>query len=240
MLGDEAQEAGGQDAQRRLFAMADHQQIAAVLAEERRGSRVLDGHRRAQPSQRRRAVVGPGGGPRAASCKFGVVAQIGRNVALEDDRRRRAQCRLPASWPTRCEVVVALVVGEPDDLEGMVALEQAVGVVVDRLARPGQQPGGRVVFAQDQVGVGFAALQGDADRHLADRAAGQRVGPAQASASPAARGCRTPGPAAPAGPAAGPTSWAMRSSSTNNSWNSSIISRIRGQPGLGLRRCGSP
>ncbi len=77
------------------------------------------------------------------------------------------------------EILVALVVREPDDLEGMVALEQAVGVVVDRLAGPGQQPGGRVVFAEDQVGVGLAALQGDAHGHLADRAAGQRIGPAE-------------------------------------------------------------
>ena len=77
------------------------------------------------------------------------------------------------------QVVVALVVGEPDDLEGMVALVDAVGVVVDRLAGPGEQPGGRVLLAEDQVGVGLAALQGDAHGHLADGAAGQRIGPAQ-------------------------------------------------------------
>ena len=29
------------------------------------------------------------------------------------------------------------------------------------------------------MGVGLAALQGDADRHLADGAAGQRIGPAE-------------------------------------------------------------
>ena len=71
------------------------------------------------------------------------------------------------------EVVVALVVGQPDDLEGMVPFEQAVGVVVDRLAGPREQAGGRVLFAENQVGVGLAALQRDPHRHLADRAAGQ-------------------------------------------------------------------
>ena len=115
----------------------------------------------------------------------------------------------------------------------MVALEQAVGVVVDRLAGPGQQPGGRVLLAEDQVGVGLAALQGDADRHLADRAAGQRVGPGQGLRAQAARGCRRPGLGAPGGPASSEAFWAMRSSSTKNSWNSSTISIIRGQPHVG-------
>ena len=51
------------------------------------------------------------------------------------------------------------LVGQPDDLEGVVAFDQAVGVVVDRLAGPRQQAGRRVVGAEDQLGVGLAALQ---------------------------------------------------------------------------------
>ena len=94
------------------------------------------------------------------------------------------------------EVVLAALVGEPDDLERMVPFDQAVGVVVDRLAGPRQQPGGGVVLAEDQVRVGLAALQRDADRHLAERAAGQRVGPAERLRAertwmPKARPCRT-------------------------------------------------
>src|SRR4029079_10968249 len=38
-----------------------------------------------------------------------------------------------------------------------------------------EQPGGRVVLAENEMGIGFAALQGDANRHLAERAAGERV-----------------------------------------------------------------
>ena len=75
--------------------------------------------------------------------------------------------------------LLAAFVRQPDDLEQIVAFDQAVGVVVDRLAGPRQQPGGRVVLAQNQVRVGLAALQGDAHRHLVDRAARQRVGPAE-------------------------------------------------------------
>ena len=56
---------------------------------------------------------------------------------------------------------------------------QAVGVVVDRLAGPRQQSRRRVFVAEDQMGVGLAALQGDADRHLIDRAPRQAVGAAQ-------------------------------------------------------------
>ena len=86
--------------------------------------------------------------------------------------------RAHISW-IRSRYFLAALVGEPDHLEEVVALDHAVGVVVDRLAGAGQQPGGRVVLAQDQVGVGLAALQGDPHGHLAQRAAGQRVGAAQ-------------------------------------------------------------
>ena len=61
----------------------------------------------------------------------------------------------------------------------MVSFEQTVGVVVDRFARPTQQPGGRVVLAEDQMRVRLAALQGDSHGHLPDRAAGQRIGSGQ-------------------------------------------------------------
>ena len=94
-------------------------------------------------------------------------------------RPRRDVAALPGQLADAVQVVLALLVGQPDDLEDVVALDQAVGVVVDRLAGPRQQPGRRVVLAQDQVGVGLAALQGDAHRHLVDGAAGQRVGAAQ-------------------------------------------------------------
>ena len=77
------------------------------------------------------------------------------------------------------QVRFAVGVRQPDDLEEVVPFHHAVGVVVDRLAGPGQQPGGRVVFAQDQVRVGLAALKRDPHGHLAQRGLGQRVLAAQ-------------------------------------------------------------
>ena len=73
----------------------------------------------------------------------------------------------------RVEVSVLPVIGEPRDLERAVVFHEAAGVVVDRFAGAGEQAGGGVVVAEDQLRIGFGELQGDADRHLAERAAGQ-------------------------------------------------------------------
>ena len=70
---------------------------------------------------------------------------------------------------------LAAVVFQPRDLERVVPFQHSVRIVVDRLARPSQQACGGVVFREDQMRVALAALQRDADRHLAQRAARQRV-----------------------------------------------------------------
>ena len=62
-----------------------------------------------------------------------------------------------------------------DPMPGWAAILDEHGNPVSTFAGPGEQAGGGVLFAEDQVGVGLAALQGDADGHLADRAAGERV-----------------------------------------------------------------
>ena len=108
-----------------------------------------------------------------------IVARVGQNVAFENDRRGARDMPLPGQLADVPQILVAIAVGEPHDLERMIAFVETVGVIIDGLAGPGEQPGRRVVFAEDQVGVGLAALQGDADGHLADRAAGQGVGPAE-------------------------------------------------------------
>jgi hypothetical protein len=64
---------------------------------------------------------------------------------------------------------------QPHDLERAVALDHARRVVVDRLARTVEQACGVVVLGHDEVRIGLAALQRDADRHLPDGAARQRV-----------------------------------------------------------------
>ena len=86
---------------------------------------------------------------------------------------------LAAHFLDSLQVLFAPLVREPDDLEQVVAFHHAVGVVVNRLAGTGQQPSGRVVFAQDQVSVGFAALQSNSHRHLAQGGFGQRILAAQ-------------------------------------------------------------
>ena len=71
------------------------------------------------------------------------------------------------------QVLLALVVGEPRDLERAVAFDEPALVIVDRFAGAREQPGGGVVVAEDEVGVRLARLERNADRHLADRAAGE-------------------------------------------------------------------
>ena len=73
---------------------------------------------------------------------------------------------------------IAFVLRQPDDLERAVSGERAGLVIVDPLARPCEQARGRVVIVHDQMGVRLIALERDADDHLAERGAGQRVGAA--------------------------------------------------------------
>jgi hypothetical protein len=70
---------------------------------------------------------------------------------------------------------VALLIRQPHDLEGAVALHRAGRVVVDAFAGPREQPRRGVVVIHDEVGVGLVALQRHADDHLPERGARQRV-----------------------------------------------------------------
>ncbi len=80
---------------------------------------------------------------------------------------------LPALCFQASQIANSLGLRKPDDLERMIAGQQAVLIVVDRFARTTEEAGGRVAFvAENYVGVRFAALQSDADGHLAHRAAG--------------------------------------------------------------------
>ena len=134
----------------------------------------------ASPSQAESALGASGhSGLREQLVQERVLAYFGRQVSFEDDRRRLLDILLAAHFLDVLQVLLAALVREPDDLEQVVSLHHAVGVVVDRLAGAGEQPGGGVVFAQDQVGVGFAALKRDPHGHLAERGLGQRVLAAQ-------------------------------------------------------------
>ena len=126
------------------------------------------------------------------------------------------------------EVALATLVPQPDDLEDVVPFDHPVGVVVDRLAGTREEPGRRVVrVGEDHVGIRLRALQGDPDPHLAERRPGERIGPGQVCEPmcrwiPKARPCRTRRSIRRA------ASWPTLSSSTKNSWNSSMMSRRHG------------
>ncbi len=74
------------------------------------------------------------------------------------------------------QISLALLIGKPNHLEEVIPLGRSVGVVVNRLARTRQHSWSNVILAQDQVRVVLTALEGDANGHLAQRAAGQREG----------------------------------------------------------------
>src|SRR6202044_3565162 len=87
-----------------------------------------------------------------------VVPRVGSQVTLEHDGRIDAELLLLGSLLDDAQEVVAALVREPGDLERVIALGEAVGVVVDGFAGPREQAGGAVLFAQDQVRVALAAL----------------------------------------------------------------------------------
>ena len=62
---------------------------------------------------------------------------------------------------------LALVVRQPNHLEGAVAFDRASGVVVNAFAWTGKQAWRGIVFIHDEVGVRLIALEGHADDHLA-------------------------------------------------------------------------
>ncbi len=132
------------------------------------------------PSQVRGAS-GAGGGLRGQDiAQQRVFAQIGGRVAFEDDGRFRI--RIAALFGQRMDVVeqaVALILRQPDDLERAVAFHRAGRVVVNALAGPREQPRRGVIVVHDEIGVGLVALQRDADDHLPQRGARQRVGAAE-------------------------------------------------------------
>ena len=179
VLRGDAQDRHHHHRQRRLVVLADDQHVAAALRAEDDAGGVLDRDRVAQPGRIDLGGLRRPFGRLEQGIQERVLAHVRRQVPLEDDWRRLVDVPLVGHLLDPLQVLLATLVREPDDLEQVVPLHHAVGVVVDRLAGPGQQPGGRVVLAQDQVGVGLAALQGDAHGHLAERRPRQRIRAAQ-------------------------------------------------------------
>src|ERR1700733_3696754 len=83
-----------------------------------------------------------------------IAADVGGGVAFEDDGLAKSlEIRLGAGGEL-AEINVALFVGEPGDLEGAVPFDQPAGVIVDRFARPAEQPSGGVVVAENKLRIG--------------------------------------------------------------------------------------
>ncbi len=97
--------------------------------------------------------------------------------------------------------------------------------------------GGRVLFAQDHRGIRVTALQGNPDRHLAERGPRQGVGPAERLRAEVDVDAERP-PLPHQAVEQERSLCASLSSSTKNSWNSSTIKRSRGSGGVPAR-CGS-
>ena len=77
------------------------------------------------------------------------------------------------------EKSIAHFLGQPHGLERAVAFDGTRRVVVNAFAGTREQARSRVVLVHDQIGIGLIAHERDADDHLADGGAGQRVSAAQ-------------------------------------------------------------
>ena len=199
--------------------------MLAALAVEDRFGRALDGL--GAPSQQRPAA-GAGGARVSSTLRSRALPeQVGRGIAFENDRRHLGLVGLDGQLVDFIEQAVALVIRQPDDLEGAVPFHGTGGVVVDPFAGPGEQARGGIVVVHDQIGVGLVALEGDADGHLAEGGAGQRVGPAEGLR--AEQDVNAEGAALSDDPVQQQRGrLGDGSSSVKNSWNSSMISRVRG------------
>ena len=135
--------------------------------------RSLDRVGRAQPDARRhRGLDGPG---LQQGLQRRILAHVGRRIALENKRPRIGACVLVGAQADFGEPGVAHCFRQPHHLERAVAFERSGRVIVNAFAWPRQQPRRGVVVVHDQVGVGFVALQRNADNHLAEGRPGNGV-----------------------------------------------------------------
>ena len=144
ILRGQADQGRGHDAQRRLVVLADDQEVVAPPGGGTAADgRVLDRDRVAEPGLGRARRLGGQAGRRAAVAAAGSRrGRPARRPRRRSASRDRTGVRSRASSRSCFRYILAAVVGEPDDLEEVVALDQAVGVVVDRLAGAGEQLGG--------------------------------------------------------------------------------------------------
>ena len=166
-----------QQRERAFLALADDEQVVAALPAENQFGRTLDGIGRAQPDARLVGETGGHGGHGGAQQQ--ILPDVRRGAAFKDDWPGILAGRLIGMGPDFGQVTVADLVIQPHGLERTVALNRTGGVVVNPLAGTGQQARRRVVLVHDQISVSLVALERDADDHLPDRGARQRISAAE-------------------------------------------------------------
>jgi hypothetical protein len=108
-----------------------------------------------------------------------VFVRVSGCVAFEDEGAGVRGEVLAGETVDFLESGVTFLVVDPYDLEWAVALEGAGGVVVDGFAGSGEEAWGGVVIVHDEEGIGFIALEGDADDHLTEGGSCEGVGAAE-------------------------------------------------------------
>ena len=164
--------------ERGLVALADDEQMVPALALEDGFGRAFDRVRRAEPAARgggRRGRLACASARRADRSRGCRRAHCPRRRSGSDGgrRARSASARTLSSQASRSSS------GSQTTWNGLLPFERAGGVVVDAFAGTREQARRGVVVVHDEVGVGLVALERDADDHLAERGAGERVGAAE-------------------------------------------------------------
>ena len=176
-LGGEGDDGRAEHGEGSLFPLADNEEVVPALAMESGIGGAFDGIRCAEPATR--GDGGSGGLSIENDTEIVILGDVGGGIALEDDRVGWSAVALLCKLLDAVKGGIALVIGEPHDLEGAIALYGTGGVIVDAFTGTGEEPWGGVVFIHDEVGVCLIALEGDADDHLPERGAGEGIGTAE-------------------------------------------------------------
>ena len=109
-----------------------------------------------------------------------ILLDIRGDIAFKDHLAiGRSEVPLFGKASDFLEIGFALNVRKPGDLEEIVAFHHTAGVIVNRFTRSREQSCRGVVVTHDEIGIRLGTLQGDPDRHLAERASRETVRAAQ-------------------------------------------------------------
>ena len=111
-----------QHRQRGLVVLADHQQVAAALGAEDGGGRVLDRDRVAQPGLLGPRAARARSGRRASGFRSGFLLATAGRLPSKTIGVAGGRCCVSGELLDLPQVVLAPLVGQPDDLEQVVAL----------------------------------------------------------------------------------------------------------------------